>query len=55
MSERLDKFLDNAAKPRFLNSGLDLHALWSGVPHKNDPEHPEDKDWASSEPDPNAP
>ncbi|HEY5225027.1 MAG TPA: hypothetical protein VIJ18_18515 [Microbacteriaceae bacterium] len=55
MNERLDKFLDNAAEPGLLISGHDLRALWSGGPHENDPEHPEDKDWASSEPDPHAP
>jgi hypothetical protein len=29
--------------------------LWNHIPHVNDPKHPEDKDWADSEPDPNAP
>lgn len=55
MGERVDRFKENAAKPGFLNSGHDLRAFWSGVSHENDPEHPEDKDWAASEPDPNSP
>lgn len=55
MGERIEKLLDDAAKPTFLNSGHDYRVLWNAVPHEKDEEHPEDKDWADSEPDPSAP
>jgi hypothetical protein len=55
MGEKFEEFLDRAAQPIGLYSGTNLRALWNGVPHEEGPEHPEDKDWADSEPDPNAP
>jgi len=55
MGEKFEEFLNRSARPIGLHSGTNLRALWNGVPHKEDPEHPEDKDWADSEPDPNAP
>jgi hypothetical protein len=55
VGEKFDDFLDKSAKPIGLHSGTNLGALWNGVSHEDDPEHPEDKDWANSEPDPNAP
>lgn len=55
MGERIEKFLDEAAEPTLLGSGHDLRVFWNAVPHKDDSEHPEDKDWSASEPDPSAP
>jgi hypothetical protein len=55
MGEKFEEFLDKAAEPIGLHSGTNLRALWNAVPHEDDPAHPEDKDWADSEPDPNAP
>ena len=55
MGEKFGEFLDKAAQPAGLHSGTDLRALWNGVPHEEDSEHPEDKNWADSEPDPSAP
>jgi hypothetical protein len=39
----------------FAQSGKNVRLLWNGVPHDEATEHPEDKNWAESEPDPNAP
>jgi hypothetical protein len=56
MGERIEAFLDNlAAQAPFGGGGKDLRAFWNGVPHTEDPDHPEDKDWSTSEPDPKAP
>ena len=55
MSERTEKFLDEAAKPVGLSSGHNLRVFWNAVPHEEDAEHPDDKDWSDSEPDPDAP
>lgn len=55
MGEKIERFLDRAAEPSFLHSGTNLRAVWNAVPHVDDPEHPEDKDWAASEPDQDAP
>jgi hypothetical protein len=55
VGEEIEEFLDKVAKPVGLTGGKNLRALWNGVPHEDDPKHPEDKDWADSEPDPNAP
>ncbi|MGA0565942.1 hypothetical protein ACO2Q7_01260 [Rathayibacter sp. KR2-224] len=56
MGECIEKFLDNLAAPGpFGGGGKDLRALWNAVPHVEDPKHSEDKDWSTSEPDPEAP
>jgi hypothetical protein len=55
VSEKSEEFLDNMAEPIGLDGGKNLRALWNAVPHVDDPEHPDDKNWADSEPDPNAP
>jgi hypothetical protein len=54
MGEKIEEFLDNVAKPGIFG-GKDLRVFWNAVPHEDDPAHPEDKNWADSEPDPNAP
>ncbi len=46
--------LDEAAKPHIIG-GRDYRVFWNHVGHVDDPEHPEDKNWAASEPDPDAP
>ncbi len=43
------------ADPPFWVGAGHIGNLWNGVRHVMDPEHPEDKDWADSEPDPEAP
>ena len=55
MSERTEKFLDEAAEPIGLSSRHNLRVFWNAVPHEEDAEHPDDKDWSDSEPDPDAP
>lgn len=50
MGEKAEKFLDGAAL-----IGDNYRVFWNAVPHESDPQHPEDKDWADSEPDPDAP
>lgn len=55
MGERIERWLDEAAKPGLLGSGHNYRVFWNAVPHQHNEEHPEDKDWARSEPDPDAP
>jgi hypothetical protein len=55
MGERIERFLDWSAEPSPLGSGKNLRVFWNAVPHVDDPEHPEDKNWSLSEPDPKAP
>jgi len=55
MGERLEHFLDWAAEPNGLTGGKDLRVFWNAVPHADDADNPADKDWAASEPDPDAP
>lgn len=55
MSERLERWLDEVAKPWGINGGSNLRVFWNAVPHRVDDDHPDDKDWAASEPDPDAP
>jgi len=52
--ERIERFLDRAAEPSVIG-GRDLRVFWNGVPHIEDQDNPDDKDWAASEPDPKAP
>jgi len=51
--ERTERFLDLAAEPRVFG-GRDLQVFWNGVPHVEDQDNPDDKDWAANEPDPEA-
>ena len=55
MGERIERFLDRVAEPSGLSSGKNLRVFWNAVPHVDDEEHPEDKNWAESAPDPDAP
>jgi hypothetical protein len=60
MGERIDHFLDWAARPRGLSSGTNLRVFWNSVPHADegdaDPDAAaHDTNWAASEPDPDAP
>ncbi|GAB3614481.1 hypothetical protein [Humibacter ginsengisoli] len=56
MGERIDAALDYLAAPgAFGGGGKDLRVFWNAVSHVVDPDHPEDKDWSNSEPDPSAP
>jgi hypothetical protein len=55
MDERIERFLDWSAEPSLLGSGKNLRVFWNAVPHVDDPDHPEDKNWSLSEPDPKAP
>ncbi len=50
MSEDDQKWRGVLGNQRGLNE-----TFWPGVEHDDDPEHPEDKDWAGSEPEPAAP
>jgi hypothetical protein len=55
VGEKFEEFLDNLAQPTVLSGGKNLRVFWNAVPHEADPDHPEDKDWADSDPDPHAP
>jgi hypothetical protein len=54
MGERIERLVASAAEPGVFG-GRDLRVLWNGVTHIEDPENPDDKDWAASEPDLKAP
>jgi hypothetical protein len=54
MGERTEKFLDALADPAHGQS-RNLRVFWNAVPHVDDDEHPGDKNWSASEPDPEAP
>lgn len=41
--------------PTFCVGASHIGNLWNGVHHVIDSEHPDDKDWASSNPDPKVP
>ena len=50
MSERSERPLDWLAR-----AGKNVRPFWNGVPHDETAEHPEDKNWAESVADSNAP
>ena len=54
MGERTEKFLDVLADGS-LGQSRNLRVFWNAVPHVDDEDHPEDKDWSASETDPKAP
>ncbi|MGH1522733.1 hypothetical protein ACRAWC_01035 [Leifsonia sp. L25] len=55
MGERIEHFLDWAAQPSDLSGGKDLRVFWNSVPHNEDEASADDKNWAASEPDLDAP
>jgi hypothetical protein len=55
MSNEREDWLDSVARGNLFSGGKNLRVFWNGVPHEDAPEHPEDKNWADSEPDPKAP
>ncbi|MBW8871876.1 MAG: hypothetical protein JF618_06810 [Leifsonia sp.] len=55
MGEGIERFLDWAAEPSGLSGGKDLRVFWNSVTHTEDAGSADDRDWANSEPDPDAP
>lgn len=55
VGERIEKFLDLAAKPTLIYTGTNVRVFWHAVPYSAEGADAESKDWSKSEPDPKAP